>query len=315
MNLRRLKYFLKIVDVGSVTQASELLHIAQPALSQQIATLEGEFRQQLLIRTGKGVTPTEAGKVLYRHAQLILRQFEQAQAEVRSAGQTLTGKVSVGLAPGTAASELALPLLKAVRARYPDVLLHLNENFGTTLGELILNGRMDMAVLYGDQAAVGLSFFPLLFEELVLVGPRTMEVTQAQVELAAVQHLELLLLRPHNVVRKLVDEAFMRAHLKPNVVAELESTSTLIDSVAGGLGATILPMSAARLVGKACNARLCRIVNPAIEVPLSLCTSDSLPLSQPALAVKGILLELAADLALDIGAAPSPELEEGLTAP
>jgi LysR family nitrogen assimilation transcriptional regulator len=315
VNLRRLKYFLKIVDVGSVTQASELLHIAQPALSQQIATLEGEFRQQLLIRTGKGVTPTEAGKVLYRHAQLILRQFEQAQAEVRSAGQTLTGKVSVGLAPGTAASELALPLLKAVRARYPDVLLHLNENFGTTLGELILNGRMDMAVLYGDQAAVGLSFFPLLFEELVLVGPRTMEVTQAQVELAAVQHLELLLLRPHNVVRKLVDEAFMRAHLKPNVVAELESTSTLIDSVAGGLGATILPMSAARLVGKACNARLCRIVNPAIEVPLSLCTSDSLPLSQPALAVKGILLELAADLALDIGAAPSPELEEGLTAP
>jgi LysR family transcriptional regulator, nitrogen assimilation regulatory protein len=315
VNLRRLKYFLKIVDVGSVTQASELLHIAQPALSQQIATLEGEFRQQLLIRTGKGVTPTEAGKVLYRHAQLILRQFEQAQAEVRSAGQTLTGKVSVGLAPGTAASELSIPLLKAVRARYPDVLLHLNENFGTTLGELILNGRMDMAVLYGGQAAVGLSFFPLLHEELVLVGPRTMEVPEAQVQLAAVGRLELLLLRPHNVVRKLVDEAFMRAQLKPNVVAEIESTSTLVAAVASGLGATILPMSAARLVGKACNARLCRIMDPVIEVPLSLCTSDTLPLSQPALAVKGILLELAAELALDIGATQSLELEEGLPAP
>jgi LysR family nitrogen assimilation transcriptional regulator len=64
MNLRRLKYFVKIVDIGSLTQAAEVLHIAQPALSQQVATLEGELDQQLLIRTKRGVTPTEAGKIL-----------------------------------------------------------------------------------------------------------------------------------------------------------------------------------------------------------------------------------------------------------
>ena len=62
MNFRRLKYFVKIVDIGSLTQAAEVLHIAQPALSQQVATLEGELDQQLLIRTKRGVTPTEAGK-------------------------------------------------------------------------------------------------------------------------------------------------------------------------------------------------------------------------------------------------------------
>src|SRR6266702_1034469 len=76
VNLRRLKYFVKIVDIGSLTQAAEVLYIAQPALSQQLATLEGEVRQQLLVRTKRGVTPTEAGKVLYRHAQLILRQCD-----------------------------------------------------------------------------------------------------------------------------------------------------------------------------------------------------------------------------------------------
>ena len=146
MNLRRLKYFVKIVDIGSLTQASEVLHIAQPALSQQLATLEGEFKQQLLVRTKRGVTPTEAGRVLYRHAQIILRQFEQAQSDVRNSGRALSGQVSVGLAPGTAASALALPLLKTVRARHPDVVLYLNENFGTTLCELVSNGRMDMAV-------------------------------------------------------------------------------------------------------------------------------------------------------------------------
>ena len=106
MNFRRLKYFVKIVDIGSLTQAAEVLHIAQPALSQQVATLEGELDQQLLIRTKRGVTPTEAGKVLYTHARTILRQCEQAQLAVNNVGQTLSGSVSIGLAPGTAASPL-----------------------------------------------------------------------------------------------------------------------------------------------------------------------------------------------------------------
>src|SRR5882672_8321640 len=112
MNLRRLKYFVKIVDIGSLTQAADVLHIAQPALSQQLATLEGEVRQQLLLRTKRGVTPTEAGKVLYRHAQLILRQCEQARVDMDAAGRGVSGAVSVGLAPGTAAASLSLPLLR-----------------------------------------------------------------------------------------------------------------------------------------------------------------------------------------------------------
>ena len=139
MNLRRLKYFVKLVDIGSMTQAADVLHVAQPALSQQLATLEAELQQQLLIRTKRGVTPTEAGKVLYGHAQIILRQCEQAQLDINATGQALSGQVSVGLAPGTAASTLSLPLLRRVRERHPGILLYLNENFGTTLSELIMN--------------------------------------------------------------------------------------------------------------------------------------------------------------------------------
>lgn len=297
MNLRRLKYFVKIVDIGSLTQAADVLHIAQPALSQQLATLEGEFRQQLLVRTKRGVTPTEAGKVLYRHAQIILRQYEQAQGDVKNTGQSLSGQVSVGLAPGTAASALSLPLLKAVRARHPGVLLYLNENFGTTLSELIMNGRMDMAVLYGSKPVHGLSFSPLLKEELFLVSPADTPLPDAEVDLSALLNVELLLPRPYNVVRKLVDEAFSGIHRAPHVVAEIESASTLVAAIGEGLGATILPESAARVVGAACNARLCRIVQPVIEAPLSLCVSDHLPMSEPGAAVREILLELVGELA------------------
>lgn len=310
MNLRRLKYFVKIVDIGSLTQAAEVLYIAQPALSQQLATLEGEVRQQLLVRTKRGVTPTEAGKVLYRHAQIILRQCEQALADMEAAGHGLSGQVSVGLAPGTAASALALPLLRTVRARHPGVLLYLNENYGITLSELIMNGRMDLAVLYGDKAVHGLSFLPLLKEPLFLVGPASMPKPAEPVRLTDLRDIELFLPRPYNIVRKLVNEAFMGLGLAPRVVAEIESAFTLTAVIADGLGATILPASMAREVVAACGAWQCRIVEPVIEAPLALCQSDHLPLSEPAQAVKDILLELVADLASSVGVTTvAPDLQ------
>ena len=297
MNLRRLQYFVKIVDIGSLTQAADILHVAQPALSQQLATLEGEVRQQLLVRTKRGVTPTEAGRVLYRHAQLILRQCEQARVDMIAASQGLSGAVSVGLAPGTAAAGLALPLLRTVRARHPGIVLYLNETYGNTLSELIMNGRMDLAVLYGGRNAVhGLAFMPLLNEQLFVVGPDRMLAPPEQVPLSMLGEMDLYLARPYNVVRKMVDEAFAGIGMAPRVVAEIESAGTLTAVIAEALGATILPESMARQIVASCNAWLCRIVEPVIEAPLALCQSDHLPLSEPAQAVRDILMELVAGL-------------------
>ncbi len=297
MNLRRLQYFVKIVDIGSLTQAADVLHVAQPALSQQLAILEGEVRQQLLVRTKRGVTPTEAGRVLYRHAQLILRQCEQARVEMIAASKGLTGAVSVGLAPGTAAAGLALPLLRAVRARHPGILLYLNETYGSTLSELIMNGRMDLAVLYGGRTAVhGLAFQTLLKEQLYVVGPGSMPAPPDDVRLSLLAETDLYLARPYNVVRRMVDEAFAGAGMSARVVAEVESASTLTAVIADGLGATILPESMARQIVASCDAWQCRIVDPVIEAPLALCQSDHLPLSEPAQAVRDILLELVATL-------------------
>ena len=293
MNLRGLQYFVKIVDIGSLTQAADILHVAQPALSQQLAMLEGEVRQQLLLRTKRGVVPTEAGKVLYRHAQLILRQCDQAQVDMKAAAKGLSGAVSVGLAPGTAAARLALPLLRTARARHPGILLYLNETYGNTLSELVMNGRMDIAVLYGGQKTVhGLSFIPLFKEQLYLVGPQALVASPENVPLGTIADLDLYLPRPYNVVRRMVDEAFAGLGMAPRVVAEIESAGTLTAVIANGLGATILPESMAREIAGSCNAWLSRIVEPVIEAPLALCQSDHLPLSEPADAIKEILLEL-----------------------
>ena len=297
MNLRRLMYFVKIVDTGNVTQASELLHIAQPALSQQLATLENEFEAQLLVRTKRGMAPTEAGKALYRHAQIMLRQLEQAQSAVRNAGKSLSGLVTVGIVPGVAASELALPLLNIVHRRHPAIMLNFNENLGSTLGELVMNGRMDMALLYSNEKIVqSLSFKQLLSERLCLVTLGNGALVSTEVSLADLRETELLLPRPDNYLRKCIDEAFASASLAPRVVGEIESADTLIASIAAGIGSTILPQSAAQVVVQSTPESVYRVITPAIEISLTLCVSDHLPQSESALAVGDIILELIGDL-------------------
>ncbi|POT59472.1 nitrogen assimilation transcriptional regulator [Citrobacter amalonaticus] len=297
MNFRRLKYFVKIVDIGSLTQAAEVLHIAQPALSQQVATLEGELDQQLLIRTKRGVMPTEAGKILYTHARAILRQCEQAQLAVNNAGQILSGKVSIGLAPGTAASSVTMPLLQAVRTELPDVLVYLHENSGAGLNEKLLNGQLDMAVLYERSPVAGISSQPLLKEDLFLVG--TSECPGPSVDLTTIAQMNLFLPREYSAVRSRVDEAFSLRRLTAKVIGEIESIATLTAAIASGMGVTVLPESAARSLCGAANGWMARITTPAMSLSLSLNMSARCSLSPQAQAVKEILLSLVGSPAVE----------------
>ncbi|NIY46317.1 nitrogen assimilation transcriptional regulator NAC [Cedecea colo] len=290
MNLRRLKYFVKIVDIGSLTQAAEVLHIAQPALSQQIATLEGELSQQLLIRTRRGVTPTDAGKILYTHARTILRQCEQAQLAVEHIGQTMSGQVSIGLAPGSAASSIIMPLLQTVRAELPDVPIYLHENSGSVLNDKLLSGQLDMAVLYDRTPTAGIVSQPLLKEELFLVGSR--DCPGQTVDLAAVAEMNLCLPRDYSAVRKRMDEAFSLRRLTAKIIGEIESISTLTAAVACGMGVTVLPESAARSLAGAANGWMARIINPSLNLSLSINLSACLPLNPQTRAVKDILISL-----------------------
>jgi len=283
MNLRRLKYFVKIVDIGSLTQAAEVLHIAQPALSQQVATLEGEMDQQLLIRTKRGVTPTEAGKILYAHARTILRQCEQAQLAVNNVGHTLSGHVSIGIAPGTAAASITLPLLQSVRNELPDVLVYLQENSGSQLNDKLLSGQLDMAVLYDRTPVAGIASQPLLKEELFLVGAQ--DCPGPQVDLTSVAAMNLFLPRDYCAVRKRVDEAFALRRLSAKIIGEIDSTSTLT--------------AAARTLAQAANGWMARITSPSLTLPLSLNVPAHLTLSPQAQAVKEILMSLISRPALE----------------
>src|SRR6218665_671369 len=177
MELRQLRYFVCIVEAGSMSRAALALDMVQSALSQQVSRLEGELSTRLLQRTPQGVTPTEAGLAFFREPKPTLRHADQA---VRSAQQArLSGSVSIGLAPTTSAL-LGLPLMQAMRSRYPDVRLHMVEGMSGHLTTMLRARELDVAVLFGyrpdslqlrqpaEGAGRGWQVEPLIEEELFL---------------------------------------------------------------------------------------------------------------------------------------------------
>jgi LysR family transcriptional regulator, nitrogen assimilation regulatory protein len=297
LDTRRLEAFVKVVDLGSMSRAAKLLNIAQPALSQQIASLEQDFKRRLLDRSARGVRPTEAGQILYRYAKSIQRQIEEARRTILDNQQELTGNVTIGLAPLSSAALLATPLLTRVHERFPGIILHIYDSFGIVLSELMLKGGMDLAVLYGDRAVTGLDYKPLMREHFSLVAPRSMFSERPQsesVSAAEVAQFDLVLPNRESFLRQAVERVCAEAGLRPRIVAEIHSQSTLSSAIAAGMGATVLPATIAEVLPNADELCVRRIDAPAASLQMSLCISDSVPLSDAAFAVYKILLEIIA---------------------
>lgn len=295
VDFRKLRSFVKIVDTGSVSRAASILRTAQPALSKQIASLETYFKHKLLIRSNVGITPTEAGLILYRHAQLMLKQIDQAQIDINEGAKSVAGRVSIGLATYSTSSALSLPLLKEVNARYPHIVVHINDSFGQILSELIMTGKMDMALIYAIDPIKGVTLQPLFREEMFLVSPAEMKLPGDSAEplpLSALDEIPLLLPSKAHLLRRLIDDALARARATPRVVSEIESVTALSAAVIEGLGSTILPASVVTETSTFAGAQVRALTKPVIDATVSLCVSDHLPLSEPAIAVRSVLLDI-----------------------
>src|SRR6201990_1207859 len=124
MRFRQLRYFCKIVECKSFSRAASTIHIAQPALSQQIHELEAVMGVELRNRTPRGVRTSEAGEALYREATALLRQLDRIPALIRSSGGVVEGSVSLGYATGCG-PRVMTPILEACKKALPKVTLQL----------------------------------------------------------------------------------------------------------------------------------------------------------------------------------------------
>jgi len=251
MDMRQLRYFVQIVESGSLAKASRQLYIAQSALSQQMAQLEDEVGRSLLVRSSRGVTATENGEALYHHAKFMLRQLDQAMAVARQDRVTLSGRVTIGLAP-TTVCQLGMPLMQHLRSKYPGVLLNIVEGLSGHLEHMARVGQLDLAVLFRSNAAAELSVEPLLEEELFVILPvdsKLVPKSKRSLTLQEVASLPMILPSPGHGLRRRIAMEFERVNIAIDAVAEIDSLPLLMQCVAGNMGATIKPMAAVHALG------------------------------------------------------------------
>ena len=134
MDLRQLSYYVRIVELGSLTKAATVLRIAQPALGAQIRKLELEFGAQLLTRHSRGVEPTEVGRVLFEHAKVLLAEAENTKNVIHDLKGPPRGHVSLGLPP--IVHSLPISIIKRCTSEYPEVSLTIVEEFSSFLVEM-----------------------------------------------------------------------------------------------------------------------------------------------------------------------------------
>lgn len=299
MELRQLRYFVRIVELGSMSRAAIELDMVQSALSQQITRLEGELSTRLLKRNPRGVEPTEAGAAFFREARLTLRHAEQA---VRAAQQSrLTGSVSLGL-PATTESILGLPLITAMRSRYPDVRLHMVGGMSGNLGDM-LNGReLDMAILFdqrlpGRQGSfAGRSWMvqPLFEEQLFLIRARRaagQAPLPAEISLPELGAEPLILPTARHGLRTVLDAAFNHADIQPRISLEIDSQPMTVAALESGLGSMIQPWAVMGSVKDAAQRFEWALVKDAHALRINLlCSLNDDELSPAALAARTVLI-------------------------
>lgn len=299
MELRQCRYFVAVVDAKSITSAARKLHLVQSAVSHQVARLEEELQAPLLERTRSGVVPTEAGRLLYVHAQAALKHAQAARESIRALHGEVRGSVAIGL-PSSTAAVLAVPLLKEVRARLPQVVLSVSEGLGNVLAQEMARGGIDLSILFDDEPLRGFKRLPLVKERLHFVCA----LPQAKAALAGRASMTLaevarwpLILPPHgNSVRTLVDREAQRRDVRMAVVGELSGVKTILDAVEAGIAGAVMMAANAGALARRKDLVVIPIRTPVIERTASLFQSEHFPPTPALDAVRALLLEVVKDL-------------------
>ena len=290
MELRQLRYFVAIAEHGTFSKAASKVHIAQSALSHQLAQLEEELGATLFLRSRRGVTLTEAGALFHVHALSILRQVADAQTSVTSLIKAPSGRVIFGL-PHSVSHALALPLIAAVRKALPQVNLELTEELTGNLARQLQAGSLHLSILFDDGQLGDFLHESLVSEKMSLICATADQQVRPQASVSFKEALRKPLILPANPhgVRPIIEEVAAKAGLPPpNVIADISSISILRNSLLAGMGQTILPVMPLKAEIEVGLLTSVPIRTPAVTRTVALCRARHHPLSTAAEAVSAV---------------------------
>ncbi|HJV45283.1 MAG TPA: LysR family transcriptional regulator [Bacillota bacterium] len=247
MDIRQLRYFLAIAKEEQITRAAKTLNMEQPPLSRQLKLMEQELGVTLFERNGKQLKLTQAGAILRKKAESLIRQLDEAITEIQEIDQGLRGTLSIGSV--FSCVSLIPEKIKQFREKYPVVIFKILEGDHFTLGEYLEDRTIELVMtrlpFESNYPSDKYAIFHLPSDPFVVVVPQEWNDSHPAIHMKDIASLPLLALKSDRTVRlneKVINEC-RRFGFEPNIVCECSSVAIIIALVVAGIGATILPKS------------------------------------------------------------------------
>lgn len=263
MDLKQLRYFLRIADLGSFTRASESLHIAQPALSRHIKLLEEELGVPLFVRNGRGVKVTHAGRQLQEHANQLMGCLANAKRSVQQLCALPTGSVSLGISPQVGARFIA-DIMCQFRDRFPGGELKIREGLDLEIVRDIKLGHLDIGLVHNPSYHQGVFSKTVFQEEIFLIASGREARLGDECKFDHLAKLPLVLTAKPSPLRNYIEAMADEKKVSLNVHLAVDSFPAIKELVASGEGFGLLPYAMIHDEVARGHLRPIRIVNPAI---------------------------------------------------
>ena len=246
MEIRQLRALAAIAEAHTFTAAAERVHVTQAAISMQIRQLELEVGAPLFIRTPRRCVLTEAGERLLERARRILREHDAALAELAELTGSAHGRLRVGSASTTFSADPLPQILCELRVRHPHADVSVVSGTSELLVKQILAGDLDVAFISLPVEARGVHTELLLRDELIAIAsPEHLHAERRVISGYALAGERLILGEKGGNTRRLIDEFFAKAGLKPRIVMELARLSAIKRMVEQGMGVGVVPYQSA----------------------------------------------------------------------
>lgn len=310
MDIKQIRYFIAVAEKGSLSAASDFVHVAQPALSSQISNLEANLGVPLFQRHGRGMALTEAGKTFLKHAYKINDSFAEARNAVASVQSEPCGVVYLGL-PMTTANVLTVPIMEQARELYPNIDVRIVDAMSGDVFNWLTEGRLDLAVIYGSENSVPAFATPLVEDDLYLIGLNIpIEADREEVDFRELAHLPLIHSSRLHALRLVLDGTAEKMGFALKYVHVIDSIPQLKELLLRNLGLTVLPR--ASFLDTASNEKLryMRVVSPELRLTSWLAYTPRRDASLAAKCIYSILPQTVSSL-LDAGKWPHGRLLAG----